>query len=111
MGIVRKCLRSPWLRRSTMDTFNQTVDVKQIDSLITTMLREHNLQNRTSLSFEDFQVIMEEYKNELENATLETPGEWRSSDHGLFDTRGSNFAGFNECLNNQEPGFRLRLDF
>ena len=57
-----------------MEMVNQEVETDKIDSLVTTMLKDHGLENKRSLTFENFNKIMSEYKDELDQASLGCKG-------------------------------------
>merc|ERR1719354_788936 len=56
--------------RSMMEMVNQEVEADKIDDLVKTMLKDHGLENKESLTFENFNKIMSDYKTELDQASL-----------------------------------------
>ena len=58
-----------------MEMVNQEVEAGKIDDLVKNMLEQHGLENKESLTFENFNKIMSDYKHELDQASLGGKGE------------------------------------
>jgi len=57
-----------------MDLSNTPVDESHVEQVIESMLVGANLSGHTSLTFADFQKLLNEYKNELQYAQLGCDG-------------------------------------
>ena len=60
--------------KGMMEMVNASVNPDQMDSLIDSMFTAAGFQNKTSLNFEDFLVLMRDHKEELSEARLNVAG-------------------------------------
>ena len=57
-----------------LDLAGQELDRQKMDELVGSMFRQAGLTSKRELSFDDFQLLLRDYKDELNYATLQFDG-------------------------------------
>lgn len=54
-----------------MDMVNTNIDTSTIDDLVQGIMNTHGFQHKTQLTLDDFQTVMNQYSNELDDSRVQ----------------------------------------